>query len=219
MIDRGFGIFPSVFEPRELSAALIAATTSATRSKAGARHLLHLTAVRQLAEDSRLLKLASQFIGSPIPFKATWFDKSPASNWLVSWHQDTALPLRSTIEAVGWGPWSIKAGQIYGHAPASVLSGVIALRVHIDHSREDNGPLRVLPGTHSRGRIPEQQIAAVTEEVPAEDCLVDAGGVVAMRPLTIHASSKSRSALPRRVLHFEYASTLDLGHGLVLAVV
>jgi hypothetical protein len=93
MIDRGFGIFPSVFDPRELSAALIAATTAATRSKAGARHLLHLTAVRQLAEDSRLLKLASQFIGeSPIPFKATWFDKPwTGSRTAHGWTGPTAL--------------------------------------------------------------------------------------------------------------------------------
>jgi hypothetical protein len=39
-----------------------------------------------------------------------------------------------------------------------------------------------------------------------------------MRPLTLHASSKSIAGEPRRVLHIEYAATIDLGHGLELAV-
>jgi hypothetical protein len=48
---------------------------------------------------------------------------------------------------------------------------------------------------------------------------VDAGGVVVMRPLIVHASSKAVSDRPRRVLHIEYAESLDIGSGLRLAVV
>jgi len=44
------------------------------------------------------------------------------------------------------------------------------------------------------------------------------GGIVAMRPLTVHASSKSIDAQPRRVLHIEYAATVSLGPGIELAV-
>ena len=40
-----------------------------------------------------------------------------------------------------------------------------------------------------------------------------------MRPLIIHSSSKAKSAEPRRVLHIEYAVSLDLGNGIRLAVV
>ena len=43
-------------------------------------------------------------------------------------------------------------------------------------------------------------------------------GVVAMRPLTVHASSKSLSADRRRVLHIEYATSLTLAAGIELAV-
>jgi hypothetical protein len=50
------------------------------------------------------------------------------------------------------------------------------------------------------------------------ECLVPAGGVVAMRPLVVHASSKSTSALPRRVLHFEYTTSVAFGLGIELAV-
>jgi hypothetical protein len=50
-------------------------------------------------------------------------------------------------------------------------------------------------------------------------CLVPRGGILAMRPLLIHSSSKVQSPEPRRVLHIEYAGSLDLAAGIALAVV
>src|SRR5687768_7565275 len=80
------------------------------RTKAGARHVLNVPAVRELSADPRLISIASQFVGStPIAFRATLFDKSPKANWLVVWHQDTALPLEHRVDGAGWGPWSTKA--------------------------------------------------------------------------------------------------------------
>jgi hypothetical protein len=49
-------------------------------------------------------------------------------------------------------------------------------------------------------------------------CVTTAGGVVAMRPLVVHASSKVRDDEPRRVLHIEYATSVHLGAGIELAV-
>src|SRR6185436_775099 len=112
-----------------------------SRTKAGARHVLGVPAVRALALDHRLLGVATRFVGDgAVPYRATLFDKSLASNWLVVWHQDTALPLRARVESPGWGPWSVKAGITYAHAPASALENVIALRVHLDDSTLTNGP-------------------------------------------------------------------------------
>jgi hypothetical protein len=155
--------------------------------------------VQQLACDPRLIDIARRFIGgTPLPFTATLFDKSPTSNWLVAWHQDIALPLRRQVDISGWGPWSRKAGQLYALAPASALARIVALRVHIDDSTAENGPL--------------------VRTIEPVDCVVDRGGVIVMRPLVVHASSKSRSALARRVLHIEYASDLTLGGGIELAI-
>ena len=39
-----------------------------------------------------------------------------------------------------------------------------------------------------------------------------------MRPLLVHASSKAESNRRRRVLHIEYADSLDIGAGLELAI-
>ena len=126
--------------------------------------------------------------------------------------------MRAQADAAGWGPWSIKAGIVYAHAPASVLARVVALRVSLDPSTDTNGPLRVLPGTHVHGLLDDDAVERFGREVSAVSCTVGAGGVVAMRPLLLHASSKSTSDARRRVLHIEYASATHFGPALDLAV-
>ena len=39
-----------------------------------------------------------------------------------------------------------------------------------------------------------------------------------MRPLLVHASSKAETDRRRRVLHIEYADSLDIGAGLQLSI-
>lgn len=214
----GFAITTNVFRTDELSAIGTLLNVEG-RSRAGRRHLLAEEPVRALASDRRLLELAAEALdATAIPFKATLFDKSSGANWLVVWHQDVALPMRARVDADGWGPWSVKRGQLYAHAPAEVLEQVVALRVHLDDSTSANGPLRVLPGTHALGRLSEDRIRELAKEVPVVECTTEAGGVVSMRPLIVHASSKSRSAVPRRVLHIEYSTGVGLGSNLELAV-
>jgi len=218
--DSGHSILQAVFERQEMvrvAKALDEAPIS--RTKAGARHVLSVPVVRELAGDPRLLEIAASFVGAtPVPFRATLFDKSPASNWLVVWHQDTALPLRARVNDASWGSWSVKGGVLYAHAPASALATVIALRIHLDDSTAANGPLRVLPGTHSQGVLSDEDIERRARNVTPIDCVAPSGGVIAMRPLTIHASSKASDGNRRRVLHIEYAVTVHLGSGIELAV-
>ncbi len=172
-----------------------------------------------LARDSRLLSIAKDVLGpAAIPFRWTLFDKSLTANWLVVWHQDTALPLHQRVESSGWGPWSIKDGVNYSHAPSAALEQVLALRLHLDDSAEDNGSLRVLTCTQTLGVLTDEQIHDLSLGSKCVDCLVEAGGVLAMRPLVLHASSKSRSGRPRRVLHFEYATCLAIASPLELLV-
>jgi len=216
----GFEVIPGILGfaeadrlVQDLHAAIVA------RTKAGSRHALRHACVSALAEDSRLISLAAETLGrGAFPFRATLFDKSPQSNWLVVWHQDTALPLRQRRDHPAWGPWSVKGGVTYAHAPAAALARVLALRVHLDDSLAENGPLRVLPGTHTRGVLTDQEIRESAESLRPTECLVGKGGVVAMRPLLIHASSKSRSDTPRRVLHIEYAESREIAAGFELAV-
>jgi len=188
------------------------------RSRAGVRHAMKFATVAAMARSSPLLGIAQQILGSSaFPFRATLFDKSPTANWLVVWHQDTALPLRERHETPGWGPWSMKDGVVYAHAPANTLSQVLALRLHLDASTAENGPLRVLPETHTLGVLSDEELHKLSTRLAAIDCFVSRGGVLAMRPLIVHASSKSQSQAPRRVLHIEYAASPSID-GLELAV-
>jgi hypothetical protein len=66
--------------------------------------------------------------------------------------------------------------------------------------------------------LADEALGRLSQEIQPIDCVVPAGGVIAMRPLLVHASSKSHSDHPRRVLHIEYADSLDMGHNLELAV-
>ena len=218
MSDDGFAIIPDVVGSDEV-ASLFArlAVAPMSRSRAGARHLLNVPEVSSLARHPKLMAIAASFLGcTPIPFGATLFDKSADTNWLVVWHQDTALPLRLRLDVHGWGPWSVKDGVTYAHAPAAALSRVVALRVHLDDSLTDNGPLRVLPGSHTLGVLTDAQIHDLAARIPHAVCTVPRGGVVVMRPLIVHSSSKARSPLPRRVIHIEYAETIALESGLEL---
>lgn len=187
------------------------------RSRAGARHVLQQACVAEIAESEGMMQLARGVLGDgAIPYRATLFDKSPESNWLVAWHQDTALPLREKTERGGWGPWSVKDGLHYAHAPAEALERVVALRLALDDSTEANGPLRVLPGTQGMGVLTDGEILGLAKRIEGVSCPVERGGVVAMRPLAVHASSKSASDAARRVLHIEYAESLEIAAGMTL---
>ncbi len=217
--EQGFAIVPSVLSTRELIPILVSlADLEPPRGRAGIRHVLNHPTVKVVAQNPRLLEMAQAVLGSAaFPFRATLFDKTPEGNRLLGWHQDVALPLQNKVEAADWGPWSEEDGVIYAHASASALEHVLALRLHLDDVTEDGGPLRILPGTHGLGILkPEELERHSTYEHPV-DCIGARGAVVAMRPLVIHASSKSRSQSPRRVLHIEYAANRELENGLRLA--
>lgn len=193
--------------------------TTVRRGKAGARHLMSEPVVAALAADPRLLCVARSALGDrAVPFRATLFEKSGRANWLVVWHQDTALPLETQFDGEAWGPWSMKDGVHYAHAPAWALERIVALRVHLDASTSENGPLRVVPGSHTAGVLSDEAVFARAREGRHVECLVERGGVLAMRPLLIHSSSKVRVERPRRVLHFEYADALELRPGVRLTV-
>jgi ectoine hydroxylase-related dioxygenase (phytanoyl-CoA dioxygenase family) len=217
---QGFVIIPEILAPPELDALLDEfSRADLPRSRAGVRNAMRLPTVAAIAQDSRLVEIAEEILGQEaFSFRATLFDKSPTANWLVAWHQDTALPLRERRETPGWGPWSIKEGVNYARAPASALSQVLALRLHLDDSTLENGPLRVLPGTHTLGVLTEEALHKLSTKISPVECLASQGGVLAMRPLIVHSSSKSQAGVPRRVFHIEYAASASIADGFALAI-
>jgi ectoine hydroxylase-related dioxygenase (phytanoyl-CoA dioxygenase family) len=218
--DPGFWIEDNVLSDRECDELIEALSLNKQRhSRVGARHLMSIPVVEAVANDERLFRIARVAL-SPraIPFRATLFDKSARANWLVVWHQDKALPLESRNDSTEWGPWSLKAGVLYAHAPAWALSRVLALRIHLDASTSDNGSLRIIPGSHLAGVLTDDEILGLAKTKENLECLVRRGGVLAMRPLLVHSSSKASGGGQRRVLHIEYVEALDLAPGLRLAI-
>ncbi len=216
----GYAVVPGIFTKEVLDDLLQRINKLAPRrSRAGLRHAMSLPPVGDLARHPQMIDLAREVLGAhTFPFRATLFDKSPAANWLVVWHQDTALPLRERSEVAGWGPWSVKEGIAYAYVSAAALSQVLALRVSLDDSLSENGPLRILPETHTLGVLSDDSIHELAARIAPVDCVVPKGGIVAMRPLVVHASSKSQTEIPRRVLHIEYAASDFIAKPLQLAI-
>jgi hypothetical protein len=133
----GYSIHECVFSPHECHAlASELSRRIKPRQRAGARHLMSNDYVARFASDPRLLKIASFTLGdSPLPYRVTLFEKSGRANWLVAWHQDTALPLESRFESKDWGPWSKKSGILYAHdrvsddAPGDFMQSTPSVRI------------------------------------------------------------------------------------------
>jgi ectoine hydroxylase-related dioxygenase (phytanoyl-CoA dioxygenase family) len=90
--------------------------------------------------------------------------------------------------------------------------------VHLDASTRDNGPLRLVPHSDTLGVLTDEEIKSAVDQRGFEECLVSRGGILVMRPLLIHSSSKVLTDAPRRVLHFENSDSLMLAPSIELAV-
>lgn len=139
-----------------------------------------------------------------IAVQCTYFEKSATCNWLVPMHQDLSVPARVRPGESTWRGWSLKEGRWQVQPPAALLAQWVALRVHIDDRGLADGPLRLIPGTHRPGVVGAARSAELRRRHGEVTCAMPRGSVLALRPLLLHASSKSTasSRSRRRVLHF-----------------
>ena len=137
-----------------------------------------------------------------------YFDKTISTNWNLPWHQDLTIAVRARRDVAGFGPWTLKAGIQHVHAPAHYLERMVTLRLHLDECSPQSGPMRVLPGSHTEGKLDAKSAALWSARASelAFDCVGPAGGAVVMRPLLMHASASGTAAGHRRVIHLEYAA-------------
>ena len=160
-----------------------------------------------LARSPQVLALVNGVLGAKaFPVGGILFDKTPAANWLVPWHQDVTIRVQQRVQVPGFGPWTVKAGVIHVQPPADILDAMIVVRIHLDPSGEGNGALKVLPGTHAHGRLNADDLDDARRKIRAVACAADAGDVLLMKPLLVHASSAADRPEHRRVIHIEYAS-------------
>jgi ectoine hydroxylase-related dioxygenase (phytanoyl-CoA dioxygenase family) len=200
----GYAVISNVLNSRDTD-EIVRAIGGMLRTDPGIRSLLEVEWCALLAERVAGDPRIREFL--PVNARAvqcTLFAKTPESNWLVSLHQDLSIPVPERIESAACSGWSQKQGDTYVQPPASVLENILAVRHHLDDCDERNGALRVVPGSHRLGRLSSDE-AHREREVRGERLIsVSKGSALVMRPLLLHASSKSSAASPRRVLRFVY---------------
>ncbi len=170
-------------------------------SKGGVRGLLALPAVAALVRSVPLRALVEPILGpGAFAVRGTLFDKVPSANWRVPWHRDRLVAVRRRVDAPGFSAWSVKDGVDHAEPPLDLLARMLAVRLHLDSIGPDNGPLRVLPGSHREledGPVDEADAVTVTAE---------RGSAMVMWPLLRHASVPAATPGHRRVLHLEFAA-------------
>lgn len=192
----------------------IAARVAIDAGAGGTRGLLSQHWCRELAAHLRSHPRLQDFIPpGHVAVQCTFFEKSAGRNWLVALHQDLSIPVAGRVEAAGLRGWSEKEGMQFVQAPAETLEQMIAVRVHLDSCGEDDGPLRLVPGSHAKGVLTDDQARSLRAGSGELACVAEQGAVLLMRPLLLHASSKGSGASKRRVLHFVFGPRA-LPHGL-----
>ncbi|GAB3846232.1 phytanoyl-CoA dioxygenase family protein [Hymenobacter terrigena] len=219
--DEGFAVLPNVYAPAEVT-ALLHAVESVASDGPNFRRSQEVFAIRELLKeipdlwpllDTPALRqlLAGLFPAGYQLVKGIYFDKPAGSNWLVAWHQDLMINVDQRVNLPGFGPWTSKTEGISVQPPVEVLENVVTLRIHLDDCDATNGALKVVPGSHRHGVVPAVALGSYTPK--ATVCAVPGGGAMLMKPLLLHASNRSSSNRPRRVMHLEFAS-VELPAGL-----
>src|SRR5262249_34728499 len=125
------------------------------------------------------------------------------------WHKDYNVAVVAHGRLGAFTKPTTKAGVPHVEAPAEVLDRMITARVHLDDMIEENGPLRVIPGSHRAYRDDGEPVR------PPVSVHCRAGDVVLMRPLLTHASGHCdpNTTRHRRTVHLECAPEPQLPDG------
>ncbi len=168
--------------------------------------------LKKLILNENVKKILNCFGENYFVTKALFFDKPPQSNWYVTWHQDKTINVDQKCEINGYNAWTRKE-ELWGFCPTpEVLHNTITIRIHLDDATHENGALQVIPGSHKK-LLTDSEIQLITQSALPSTCEVKAGGVHLMKPLLLHASSKTAHDKSRRVIHLEF-NHVDLPDGI-----
>lgn len=216
--ELGFAIVPDVLDSATVhqlgefvDAARQSDNTENVTNSSGTYALRNLTDVvpeiANVVKHPAVADLVDDVLGGPsFMVRATLFDKTPGANWGVPWHQDLSMAIAERHDVDGYSAWTKKAGVRCVQPPVEIMQRVLAVRLHLDDCRAENGALKVLPGTHRLHKLNNVDVEHQQHETTEVVCEVPAGGAVLMRPLLLHASSPMDVETSRRVIHFEFAN-------------
>lgn len=215
----GFAVLPGVFSAREVDAIVhdlacaFAADTSGSTLRTdegriyGARNLLQLwPGVNRLWQRPPITELLRALLGDRYGLvRVLYFDKPPGQSWALPWHKDMTIAVKNNkLPSEQFTKPTFKAGVPHVEGPEWLLEQMLTLRLHLDDMTDDNGPLKVIPGSH-RNR----------EDASPVTILGARGDVLLMRPLLSHSSNKSKDDTNqhRRILHYEFSPVNALPDG------
>jgi hypothetical protein len=192
--------------------ALRAIAAALPADRAGIR--LHgIASLTKLLAPDALGRDAVRILGPQAkPVRAILFDKTPATNWALGWHQDRTIAVAERLDVAGFGPWTIKAGMIHVEPPFAIIDRMVTIRVHIDPVPDDNAPLLVAPASHRFGKIEEADLTSVIEKCGIATCFADSGDIWMYSTPIVHASAAAAAAAAasrhRRVFQIDYSADL-----------
>jgi len=134
--------------------------------------------------------------------KSIYFDKPEKSNWFVAYHQDLTISVDKKAEIENFENWTTKQNQFAVQPPKEILENNFTIRIHIDKTTKDNGALKVINNSHSKGILRIENLDFDNEKETI--CEVEKGGIMIMKPLLFHASNKTTNNERRRVIHIEF---------------
>jgi hypothetical protein len=222
-IDRdGFCILRGVFSHAECDQFLAEWTDacaagddglmrSATGSIYGARNILdRWPGVLRVARQPKLRSAVQTILGDGFGLvRVLYFDKPPGESWALPWHKDLAIAVKDNRRpSRHFDRPTTKYGVPHVEAPTWLLAQMLTARLHLDEVTDENGPLRLLPGSHRDGK-------SGTGSDNEVRVLCGRGDVLLMHPLLSHCSGHSREGTTRhrRILHFEFSPVRVLPDG------
>ena len=121
--------------------------------------------------------------------------------------RDAVGPRAAVVQGValdqqGHASWFLPWHQA---AKSARAENSLILRWHLDLIGPADGGLRVLPGSHRRGRLAEVEMDRLAAENPAVELAVSAGTVVALRPMIVQGARRRTTRGHRRILQVELA--------------
>lgn len=212
--SQGFTTIPAIYLSAEVT-QILDLIQQADTSKDTFRKSSDLFAIRQFLKEvpgvfellmnENLKAILNEIMGHDyFVVKSIYFDKPETSNWYVAYHQDLTISVDKKITLAGYGPWTVKQNQFAVQPPLDILKNIYTLRIHLDDTDENNGALKVIPGSHLKDIYrPETIDHTIENEVI---CNVEKGGVMIMKPLLLHSSSRTTNNKKRRVIHIELSN-------------
>lgn len=198
--NEGFAIIDSVYSKNEIEKliTLIESSTANKKENTTFRRSEDLFAIRQFHKEipetldyifsQKLKNIINSIFGEGYFItKSIYFDKPEKSNWFVAYHQDLTISVDKKIETENFENWTTKQNQFAVQPPVAILENNFTIRIHLDKTTKDNGGLKVLNKSHTKGIFRVENLTIENETI----CEVNEGGIMIMKPLLFHASNKN----------------------------